>query len=75
MRLPNKLYHYNDTVLRDMVEILLIIKEPIEIYSLYSKVKKKIFKLDRFIEAIDCLFMVNKINLDERTNKIYVVRS
>ena len=74
MRLPNKLYNYNDTVLRDMIEILLAIEEPIEVYNLYRKVKK-ILKLDRFIEAIDCLFIVNKINFDERTDKIYVIRN
>lgn len=72
MRLPNKLYNFNESVLPDMIEILLAIDSPIGIYELYKKVKRQIISVDRYIEALDCLFLINKIIFNKRTEMIYV---
>ena len=75
MRLPNKLYRYNDTILRDMIVLLTEIKQPIEILDLYKKTNKVLQSMDRFIEALDCLFFLNRITFDKRTEKIDVIRN
>lgn len=74
MRLPSKLYCYNESVFVDMVEILATLTYPIGVYDLYKTVKKKVGSLDRYIEALDCLFLLNKITFDSKVGIINVIR-
>lgn len=74
MRLPSKLYRYNESVFLDMVEILTVLTYPMGVYDLYKAVKKKVGSLDRYIEALDCLFLLNKITLDAKAGIINVNR-
>lgn len=74
MRLPSKLYRYNESVFVDMVEILIVLAYPMGVYDLYKTVKKKVGSLDRYIEALDCLFLLNKITLDAKAGVINVNR-
>lgn len=74
MRLPSKLYRYNESVFVDMVEILTVLTYPMGVYDLYKAVKKKVDSLDRYIEALDCLFLLNKITLDAKAGIINVNR-
>ena len=74
MRLPSKLYRYNESVFVDMVEILTVLTYPMGVYDLYKVVKKKVGSLDRYIEALDCLFLLNKITLDAKAGIINVNR-
>jgi hypothetical protein len=57
-----------------MVEILTVLTYPMGVYDLYKAVKKKISSLDRYIEALDCLFLLNKITLDAKAGIINVNR-
>ena len=75
MRLPSKLYRYNESVLSDMVRILSAISCPIGVYDLYKSVKKQVGSLDRYIEALDCLFLLNKITFDAKVGVINVNRN
>jgi len=74
MRLPSKLYRYNESVFVDMIEILIVLTYPMGVYDLYKAVKKKVDSLDRYIEALDCLFLLNKITLDAEAGIINVNR-
>ena len=74
MRLPSKLYRYNESVFVDMVEILTVLTYPMGVYDLYKAVKKKLGSLDIYIEALDCLFLLNKITLDAKVGIINVNR-
>ena len=74
MRLPSKLYRYNESVFVDMVEILTVLTYPMGVYELYKTVKKKVGSLDRYIAALDCLFLLNKITLDAKAGIINVNR-
>ena len=74
MRLPSKLYCYSESVFVDMVEILIALTYPMGVYDLYKSVKKKVGSLDRYIEALDCLFILNKITLDAKAGIINVNR-
>lgn len=75
MRLPSKLYRYNESVFADMVEILSILTHPIGVYDLYKSVKRKIGSLDRYIEALECLFLLGKITFDTEVGVINVNRN
>ena len=75
MRLPSKLYRYNESVFSDMVKILSAISYPIGVYDLYRSVKKQVGSLDRYIEALDCLFLLNKITFDAKVGIINVNRN
>ena len=44
-------------------------------YLLYKKTNKALQSMDRFIEALDCLFFLNRITFDKRTEKIDVIRN
>ena len=57
-----------------MVEILIALTYPMGVYDLYKSVKKKVGSLDRYIEALDCLFILNKITLDAKAGIINVNR-
>ena len=57
-----------------MVEILTVLTYPMGVYELYKTVKKKVGSLDRYIEALDCLFLLNKITLDAKAGIINVNR-
>lgn len=75
MHLPNKLYRYNESVFVDMIEILKSIKHPIGVYDLYKKVKKQVVSLDMYIEALDCLYLLEKISFDKEGGTINVIRN
>ena len=75
MRLPNKLYRYNESVFVDMIKILSTIKHPIGVYDLYKKVKTQVGSIDRYVEALDCLFVLNKITFDREVGIIDVARN
>ena len=57
-----------------MVEILTVLTYPMGVYDLYRVVKKNVGSLDRYIEALDCLFLLNKITLDAKAGIINVNR-
>lgn len=72
MRLPNKIYTYNESIIADMIKILSTIDKPMSVTDLYKKIKNKNLNIDRYIEAIDCLYIIKKITYDERMGMIYV---
>lgn len=73
MQLPSKLYRYNESVLMDMVKILSEISHPIGVYDLYKQVKQQIKSIDRYIEALDCLFILEKITFDYKAGVVDVI--
>lgn len=74
MRFPNKLYRLSESVIADMTEILLKTTGPIRIIDLYNGLKSRICSLDRFIDALDCLYILNKIEYIEKEGIIDVNR-
>jgi len=73
MQLPSKLNRYSESVLMDMVKVLSEISYPIGIYDLYKLVKQQIKSLDRYIEALDCLFILEKITFDYKAGVVDVI--
>lgn len=66
MKMPNKVTPYKESSIAKFPVVLAILeKEDMTPSELFSKVKKnKIQKIDEFVEIIDCLYAMHKIEID-----------
>lgn len=66
MKMPNKVTPYKESsIAKFPVVLALLEKEDMTPSELFSKVKKnKIQKIDDFVEIIDCLYAMHKIEID-----------
>ena len=74
MRFPDKLYRLRESVIFDMAQIIEKVTGPINIIDLYNETKNKVYSLDRFIDALDCLYILNKIKYMEKEGIVNVNR-
>lgn len=71
MFLPNKTIPYSDSVIARFPIILDALKNSNQnIHSLYKKNKKKFLNIQNYIETLDCLFALNRIEFDETKEEI-----
>ena len=77
MLLPNKLYSYNESIISKFPGILQILKRaPFSVSELYRMVQKDVTGVNEYIEILDCLYALNKIEFDEELEVLrYVVRN
>ncbi len=74
MLLPNKLYSYNESVLSKLPLILSALKkQPMSVLELYSKVIPKLSGVSEFIDVLDCLYALGKIDYDGKEDELYYV--
>ena len=74
MKLPNKVITYKESLLSKFPIILSIVKEQeIAVDLLYRKVKSKVDDIGEFMEIMDCLFALGKIELDVKKGVIRYV--
>ncbi len=75
MLLPNKLIPYDQSVLPKLPVILKELKgNPKSVHELYKRVIKKMTGVSEFIDALDCLYALGKIEFDEKEEVLrYVV--
>ena len=64
MLLPNKLFSYNESVLPLFAPILNSLEEPKTPKELFFEVRKYNKDILLFIDALDCLYALNKITLN-----------
>ena len=65
MLLPNKLIPYDQSILSKMPIILKELdNHPIPVHELYKRVIKKMSGVNEFIDALDCLYALGKIEFD-----------
>ena len=65
MLLPNKLFSFDESILS---------KFPLVVSGLYLKVKNRIVSVNDYIEILDCLFALGKIDYDDKEGVLkYVV--
>ena len=76
MKFPNKVISYNESIISKFPIILSKLEkkeyEPLEIYK---KVKAKFETPFEYIEALDCLYALESIELTERNTLKYVNRN
>ena len=73
MRLPNKVISYNESIISKFPIILDILKsKDYNVMDLYEKVKTAL-DVECFIETLDCLFALGKIEIDNEAGRIHYV--
>lgn len=74
MRFPNKITSLNESVIGKGVIILNIIsKQDLSIVDLYTKTKKTFPLFSDFIDTLDYLFAVNKIEMSKEGDLLHYV--
>lgn len=74
MLIPNKLITYNESVISKIPIFLEIIeKGPIGVKELYHQVATKVTGVSEFMDVLDCLYALNKIEFDEKAGVILYV--
>lgn len=75
MLLPNKLYSYNESILPKLPPMLKELKkQSLSVHDLYKKMGKSLSGVNEYIDALDCLFALRKIEYDDEGGVIvYVV--
>jgi len=75
MLLPNKLYSYNESILSKFPAVLKVVrKNPIVVHDLYQKVIKDMDGVNEFIDVLDCLYALRKIEYDDEKEVLrYVI--
>lgn len=74
MKLPNKIYSYSESTISKFIPIIEQLENKDEtVTSLYQKTKKNFNDIEDYIDTLDCLFALNKIELSEKEELHYVV--
>lgn len=75
MLLPNKLFSFDESILSKFPMVLTTLQaSPMSVSNLYLKVKNRIVSVNDYIEILDCLFALGKINYDDKEGVLkYVV--
>ena len=74
MRLPNKIFSYNESSISKYPVVLTALqRSPLPIRELYEKTRRQWDGIGTFMEALDCLFALGKIKLDDNEEKLFYV--
>ena len=66
MRLPNKLYSYNESVLSKFPVVLRALQErDFSVGDLYLYIRNYIVDASEYLQIIDCLYALNRIDYDK----------
>lgn len=66
MKFPNKFVTYKNSTLSKLPKVLEKLEDcDLSVEALYGKTKKDMTNIQEFIEILDCLFMLGKIELKE----------
>lgn len=67
MRLPSKLYSYEESVFSKFAIALKVLeKEQHTPASLYMNIKKYLSGINEYLELLDCLYAIGAIDFDEK---------
>ena len=74
MKLPNKVVTYKESLLAKFPVVLSIVKEQeISVDLLYKKIKSKVDDVGEFMEIMNCLYALGKVELDAKRGVIRYV--
>lgn len=75
MKLPSKVTPFKESIVAKFIPVLDNLKiGPLSPSDLYKAVKTKVNDLSEFMEILDCLFILEKIKLDEHEEVIHYVK-
>lgn len=76
MKLPSKVTDYRDSVLMRFPKVLRELdKYPLTPQALFRRTKRSFANVGEFVETLDCLFILDKIQIDEETGVIQIVKA
>lgn len=76
MKLPNKVIRYNESIVSKFAPILNILESSsMSASELYSLVKNKVEDVSDFLNALDCLFALGKVNYNSTERRLHYVVS
>lgn len=75
MKLPNKLFSYRESIISKFPIILNILEQEkyITIYEIYTNVINKFESITEFVETVECLYALGKIEYNYESRRIYHV--
>lgn len=76
MILPSKIFSYKQSIFPKMI---LIIKElqsgECGVLDLYKQVRQQFDGVDEYMETLDCLYAIGRVEIDDRRTLKYVERN
>ena len=74
MRLPSKIFSFNESVLSKFPLVLTALSvAPLSIRELYQQMVNKVEDVSEFLEVLDCLYALGKIRYDEEMRALCYV--
>ena len=73
MLFPNKLFTYSESVISKFPIILCELSEPIAPIELYKRVSDRLTGVSEYLDALDCLYALRKIEFDEEEGVLHYV--
>ncbi len=75
MKLPNKLFSYRESIISKFPIILNALEKEkhFTIYELYISVINKFEDISEFLEAVECLYALGKIEYSYELRRVYYV--
>lgn len=74
MRLPNKVTSYQESILSKLVVLLdVLCNGDVSLIELYSGTQQHFSDISEFIDAIDVLFALNKLEYDQELEVLHYV--
>lgn len=75
MKLPSKVTPFKESIIAKFIPVLDKLKYgPLSPSELYKEVKTKVNGISEFMEILECLFVLEKIKLDEHEEAIHYVK-
>lgn len=74
MKFPNKVISYEESILSKLTVILNVLSRKDEfLIELYHDTQKYFIDMPEFIDAIECLFVLNKVDYNEDLEVLHYV--
>ena len=74
MKLPNKVTSYEESILSKLTPMLnLLSQKNMQIYELYVETRKQYSSYSDFVDALDCLFALRKIEYLDNEEVLHYV--
>lgn len=76
MKMPSKVTDYKESTLASLPKIMKKLNEQaMNPQDLYKSTRRYFDDVGEFVEALDCLFILNRIRIDEETGVISSVKA
>lgn len=70
MRFPNKLFRYKETVIYDCSVIMETLEGETSVLDLYKACRNKCNSVQGFLDALDVLYALDKIDYDKNARRV-----